>query len=303
MKTFLKYCWLLLTLAACEENDIIAVQGFQSRELFINESSGLNHVVFDLGEGLTTATTITISISGSAGMEADFIISNLLDVIDLGNGVSKVSSLESSVTTTAQVQYTVLPGQKTLTIPVKIIDDQQVEPSYETIQLAILEISETGIEIVNDYITLFISDSDAPPVSGVQVDLSWEPSSGGTINNSNFDLYLAKNVVFGNGSSAATYELVAGIASAHTTGFETMLLDDGLPDEKYYVLIKYLSGSSTNRVKLVISQNNDIQTASGLINSSQVGANLFFGPIDKSISGFSYRQQIKEPAWYGLIGE
>jgi hypothetical protein len=299
MKVFLKYMMLLIFLAGCEEESPI-VNGFQTHEVLVTESSGITNVIVDLGEGLNSTTTFTIAIHGTAGMEGDFLITNLQQGTDLGNGVTKVTSLETSVTTSSQVQYVALPGQKTITIPIKIIDDSQVEVGYETIQLEITDISGADLTITNSTTTILIADTDVPQTDNVQIDLSWILQSGGSINNSNFDLYLVKNVKFT--SSGTTFDLVTGISSTRDTGFESLLLDELLPNEQYYVLIKYVSGSSIARITLVISQGEDIRSASGQVNSSQTGTNLFFGPITKSSSGYTYRQQNNGSNWIGMIG-
>ncbi len=286
MKILLMYLMLLILVVACEEEHTI-VQGFETTELTVAETGGLQNIVIDLGNGLSTTTTFTITVSGTAGMEGDFIISNIQNAFDLGNGLTKVSSLETSVSTTAQVQYVVIAGQKSLTVPVRIIDDGQIEPGIETIKLEITGISDAGLELVNTSTTVFIDDSDVPPSGKVQIDLSWEVQSGGSINSSNFDLYLIKNATLSN-SSVNNYELVSGFSATKTTGFETLTLDDSLPNEKYYVLIKYVSGSSLARIKLIVSQDNNIKAAYGQVGVNQVGSNLSFGPISKSANGFSY---------------
>jgi hypothetical protein len=285
MNTLLKYLVLLILLVACEEEHTV-VQGFETSEMTVAETSGLQNIVIDLGDGLSTTTNFTITVSGTAGMEADFIISNIQNSIDLGNGLTKVSGLETNVSTSAQIQFVVIAGQKSLTVPIKIIDDGQIEPGLETIKLNITSISETGVDLINTSTTVFIGDADVPPPGKVQIDLSWEVQPGGSINTSNFDLYLARKVSTGN--SINNYELISGFSAIQTTGFETLTLDNSLPNEKYYVLIKYLSGSSLVRIKLVISQDNSSKSASGQVGTNQVGSTLFFGPISKSSSGFAY---------------
>jgi hypothetical protein len=183
--------------------------------------------------------------------------------------------------------YTVLAGQKTLTIPIKLIDDIQIESSNETIQLYISTVSNSTIEILNKSFTLIIADNDFPSNDALQIDLSWQLQSGGSINGSNFDLFLVNNLKFSSDSPAA-FDLVSGFSSAQPAGFETIVLDQSLANDKYYALITFVNGTSTTKFKAVISQVTSVKTGVGQVTGSNIGERFFIGPIYKTDSGFSY---------------
>jgi len=299
MKSYLKYLILLISVVACQKESLVTVQGFQSKQIYISETIGLENIIIDLGEGAAKSTDFTITISGTAGLEGDFIISSNEDEIKLANGLTKVSSINASITSTSLVTYTVQAGQKTLTIPIKIINDIQIEPGYETIQLDITDISDSNMEMVNRSMTIVLNDDDHAQNNELQIDLSWQLQSGGSINNSNFDLLWVTNVKFTSGS-ATDFELVPDFSSTKTAGFETLMLNESLADAKYYVMIKYVSGSSNSKVKVVISEGSLVRTGGSQISGSQVGGNFFYGPIYKSSTGFSYRTGSNEPSWYAM---
>jgi len=286
IKTMLTYLIAISALVACQE-DASPVQGFSSREVFVNENETTQNIILDLGDGLTEKTNLTITISGTAGLDGDFFIEDSNSAIKLSNGLTKVSSVDATGTTTSFIIYTVLPGQKTITLPIKLIDDIQIETGYEAIQLNITNISNAAIEIINKSFSIFISDNDFPSNEALQIDLSWQLQSGGSINGSNFDLFLVKNVTFTT-NAPSEYELVSGFSSAQLTGFETIVLNKDLLNDKYYALITYVNGNSDTKFKAVISQVSSVKTAVGQVAGTNVGERFFFGPIYKTDSGFTY---------------
>lgn len=286
IKTMLTYLIAISVLVACQE-DASPVQGFSSREVFVNENETTQNIILDLGEGLTEKTNLTITISGTAGLDGDFFIEDSNSAIKLSNGLTKVSSVDATGTTTSFIICTVLPGQKTITLPIKLIDDIQIETGYEAIQLNITNISNAAIEIINKSFSIFISDNDFPSNEALQIDLSWQLQSGGSVNGSNFDLFLVKNVTFTT-NAPSEYDLVSGFSSAQLTGFETIVLNKDLLNDKYYALITYVNGNSDTKFKAVISQVSSVKTAVGQVAGTNVGERFFFGPIYKTDAGFTY---------------
>lgn len=275
---------ILLALTACEQEPESA-PGFASETLTTSEADGVQTVVLDLGSGPATETEVTISITGTAGLEGDYVI-----VPDgyqelLPNGLTKVTSLDQTLITGSSAQFTIHAGQTSLPISIRLIDDIQVEPPQETIRFTLESPSVDNLTILNQSVELRIQDNDIPQTNSFQIDLSWELESGGSINGCNFDLYLATDVIF-SGNSLSHYELVPAYASAQTSGFETIWLDHSLPEGSYYVLIKFLTGNSTARVKLVLSQGSAYDVASGVVRSTQIGELFLYGPISKTADGF-----------------
>ncbi len=71
-----------------------------------------------------------------------------------------------------------------------------------------------------------------------------------------------------------------------------------LPDDDYYVIIRYTSGASDASLTLVMSHDNVYSRARGVVTSDYSGKMVYYGPVRKNGSAFSSRQgEAVEPAF------
>ena len=176
------------------------------------------------------------------------------------------------------------------TIKFAIVDDHQVESTDEIIYFEITSISDATIaENFRQTSYVFqIEVNDVAPNAGLQVDLAWNLGDGVRINRSNFDLRLADDVTVGAEGAVTEYHEIAGEQSINETGFETITIADDLPDKRYYVIINYMSGEDPASLSLQLSSGNSRRGATGHVSAAWVGRSLFYGPITKSGTSFTF---------------
>ena len=269
MKFAAYYIFLSFFLAACDETD--SRNGFTSPSGVANEGDGVKTITIDLGRTVPSGTSIYYMVGGSAFLNGDYEILT-------------PASLTSS---TFAVQ--VKTGEYTASIPIELIDDTHVEQERESIYFFITGSSDSDLNgsLKNVQYILEVEDNDTAPTAGLQVDLSWNTGDGVSINTANFDLYLARNVQLSN-NQLTDFELVDSIGSANPSGFESFILPQDITDEVYYVIISFVEGSTNAQLFLHLSQGSEYGTASGRVNTSFVGKNLYFGPISKNGNTFSF---------------
>ena len=269
---FLHYFLVLsIFLAACEEKE--ESYGFVAPSGKANEGDGVVDITLDLGRTVTSGTTISYIVGGSAFLNGDYEIHN-------------PGSINSS---TFLVQ--VKSGQSTATLSIELIDDNQIEEKNESIYFQITGSSDSDLNqaLKNNQYILEVEDNDTPPTDGLQVDLSWNTGEGTSINTANFDLYLAKNVQLANNGQLVEFELIDSPKSTNTTGFETIVLGQDITDEVYYVIISFVDGTSGADVYLHMSQGTRYGTASGHVNTNYIGKSVYYGPISKNGNTFTFR--------------
>ena len=270
MKFTVYFLFLSFFLAGCDDTD--NRYGFTTPSGVANEGDGVKTITIDLGRTVPSGTSIYYLVGGSAFLNGDYEILT-------------PASLTSS---TFAVQ--VKTGESTATIPLELIDDTHIEQGRESIYFLITGSSDFDLNesLKNVQYVLEVEDNDSAPTDGLQVDLSWNTGDGVSINTANFDLYLARNVQFGSDDQLANFDFVDSIRSTNSSGFESFILSQDITDEVYYVIINFAEGSTGAELFLHLSQGNKYRTASGRVNTSYVGKNVYYGPISKRGNSFSF---------------
>lgn len=263
---------LLFGIFSCQDDDEIT--GFTVTESSAGEGAGQQSITINLGRTTSTETKLYFVTGGSAGMDGDYTLLT-------------TSSFYSTATSSS---ITIPAGESTATLSFNIIDDAQIEPRDETIYFQITGSSDSDLDgsLKNTLFEFQITDNDTAPTSGMQVDLSWYFEESISVNAANFDLYLAKNVVFDENDVVASFEEVPDVASANAKGYENFIIGSDLPNEEYYIIIRYISGSSDTYVNLNFSQGTRFGSASGWISVESIGKDIYYGPIAKSGNSFSF---------------
>ena len=259
-------------LVACEDND--DRYGFTTSSGVANEGDGTKTITIDLGQKVTSGTTINYLVGGSAFLNGDYQILN-------------PGSVNSS-TLVAQVKS----GESKVILSIELIDDNHVEQETESIYFFITGSSDTDLNgfLKNNQYVLEIEDNDVAPTEGLQVDLSWNTGDGVSINSANFDLFLARNVELGATGQLLDFEAIDSPKSANATGFESFIMDQDITDEIYYVVINFVEGTSGAEVFLHMSHGSQYGTASGHVNTSHLGKSVYYGPISKKGNTFNFEQ-------------
>ncbi len=271
MKIALYFLFLSFFLVACDDTD--NRYGFTTPSGVANEGDGVITIAIDLGRTVTTGTRINYIVGGSAFLNGDFEILT-------------PASLTSS---TFIVQTKV--GESTATLSIELIDDTHVEKGRESIYFFITGSSDSDLNgsLKNVQYVLEIEDNDSAPTAGLQVDLSWNTGDGVSINTANFDLFLARNVQLASNDQLTNFELVDSIRSTNSSGFESFVLPQDITDEVYYVIITFVEGTTGAELFLHLSQGSEYEIASGRVNTSYVGKDLYYGPISKNGNTFSFQ--------------
>ena len=262
---------IFLLLLACEED--IKYGGILGTSGNGTESSGAHSITIDLGAPSSAPTTITYRVGGDAALDGDYRITS-------------ITAYNSDALT-----ITIPAGQSTATIGFEIIDDKQIETSNEVIYFEITAISDATIasNFKQASYVFEIIDDDEPPDSGLQIDLAWDLGDGVRINASNFDLYVADSVAVNSDGELVFFRAIDGYTSAEASGFETVVLSEDLPNKQYYAIINYTSGNNTAELTLEFTTKTSHGSARGRVSSASVGRSLYYGPITKSGSAFTFR--------------
>ncbi len=265
---------LLLVSAACEEET--ETTGFLVTSGTASEAAGTQTITINLGKTVTSSVTITYIVGGTASVDADYKI---------------LSNTNYYTDTNSSFTLTVPEGNSTATLTFELIDDIQVEPVDESIFFQITGISDTDLAgaIQNTQYFFAVEDNDMPPATGLQVDLSWYLEDGISVNNANFDLYLARDVQVNEDGDITAMELLDGVRSANTKGFETFVMEETLSDDEYYIIIRFVKGTMDANVFLHMCQGNDYGVASGWVTTDYVGKDIYYGPVTKTGNNFVFR--------------
>lgn len=260
----------LALFSACTEE--AEYGGFVGNSSSGSEISGSQSITIDLGATTTAATTISYRVGGTAALDGDYRITSL-------------TSYNSEA-----LSITVPAGQSQAAINFEILDDIQVEHP-EVIFFEITSISDVSIaqNFRQASYRFEITDDDEAPGSGMQVDLSWYLGNSVRINTADFDLYLADSITIGSDGGVTDYSLVEGVESAHLSGFETVFIQDDMPDQQYYIIIKYVAGTSAAELTLDFNSTYLKREAAGRVSSASVGRTLYYGPITKRGTDYSFR--------------
>lgn len=266
----------LVVLQACKEDD--PETGFRAGSGQGYEDAGKQSVVLDLGYTVSAETVISLYIGGDASLDGDYTAQS--------NSTNYNSTAET-------FGLTVKKGESSATLSFDIIDDTQIEPGKEVIYFQVASIGGSESSLDHGTYTYEILDNDSIPASGLQTDLAWNIGEGISIDQVNFDLYLAHNVVI-TGQEISQSELIDAVQSAHPSGFESFILSAALPDEEYYLAFRYTKGTSDVELFLTLSQGKSIRSLHGVFPEDYAGKDIYYGPIIKKSSQFNYRSAESE---------
>jgi len=271
MKRLLILGVCLAALQACKNDD--PETGFQVAQGQGREDAGAQSVVIDLGHAVSAQTVVSLVIGGDASLDGDY---------------TATSSSKTYNSTAATFDLTAKAGESSVTLNFNIIDDTQIELGKEIIYFQIASVA--GSDVTFDHVTYMyeITDNDSPPASGMQADLAWNIGEGMSINDINFDLYLAHNVVI-TGNQVSQSDFIGDVQSVHPKGFEGFILSTALPDDEYYLVFRYTQGTSDVQLFLTLSQGASIRPMQGMFSEDYAGKDIYYGPIVKSNGRFSSR--------------
>ncbi|MGC3943448.1 MAG: hypothetical protein QM762_02750 [Chryseolinea sp.] len=271
LTTPITICTLCLIAFACQEETEYG--GFTTNNSSATEDSGSQTIIINLGATATASTTITYRVGGNAALDGDYHLTT-------------ATSYYSEALTIA-----VPAGESVATITFDIIDDSQIEQDDEVIYFEITSISDASIaeNFRQSSFVFQIIDNDQSSDNDLQIDLAWNLGDGVRINNSNFDMYLATSITADADGTVTEFQAVDGKASTNSTGFESVTIDSTLPDQKYYVIIDYLSGDNTAALSLQFNSTQVRRSASGRVSSASLGRLLYLGPITKTGSNFTFQ--------------
>ncbi len=130
---------------------------------------------------------------------------------------------------------------------------------------------------------LVVIDDDNVPANQMNIRLKWSATGSDVpAEDADFDLYLLSNVVINDGIQSSTVVQ----ASTKKGSFESITVDDNLPDGEYYIKVDYRSKKSN-----VTGVANPIAKLSGFGNKDWRGNNLF---------RFSFKaNELNYYSWYG----
>jgi hypothetical protein len=292
---FIVLLWLL---QGCEEEE--PVLGFVTGSGQASEADGTQTVSINLGKKVTSDVTLTYMVGGTAALDGDYKIlsttnffSNSSFSVIVPKGQS-TASITFQLIDDAQVEPAeefCCPLSHSLLLFYGLIDGAQLEPIDESIYFQITGISDSQLSksLQRLQYQFNVQDNDLPPTNGLQVDLSWNLGDGISINNANFDLYLACNVQLNDHGDITAMELVDEVSGINLKGFETMVANYTLKDQKYYLIIRFAEGTSDATVFLHMSQGEEYGVASGRVTKDYLGKDIYYGPISKNGNTFSFR--------------
>jgi hypothetical protein len=278
-------------LSACQKEDV-TVDGFETTSLEKIESDSVFTIKILTGK-VSSSLTITIAVSGTAIQEADYTFDLPASTTTTPGGIHVITSSTSNSSTSSALdrQLTVASGETYAELSFQLINDKFIEPRSETIYFQIIDVSDADVynALKNKMCVVAIQDDDQPPSDGLQVDLSWSLNDGSLFNTADFDMYLANNVVISN-SQVTSKELISSVSSTSKTSLESLTLGSSLPNDTYYVVIRFISGSADATIEIIASEGDSYSRASGRILSSDVGRDFYYGPIVKSGNNYSGRK-------------
>lgn len=267
---------LVITLGCEEETDDL---GFVTDGGTAGEGSGKQSLIIDLGSKLTSDVTIQYHVGGSASLNGDYSL------------LSSNIFYFSTDATDPEYSLVAKAGQSTVALEFEITDDDFIETRDESVYFQITGASDANLfsKFKHVQYEFRISDNDTAPTNGLQVDLSWSLGNGVSIYSANFDLHLARNVVLDSEGNMTSFDLIETPSSTHAKGFESFIIAQEMENEEYYLLIRYVEGSSEANVFLTLSQGNNSGNAAGRVSTDFLGKDVYYGPISKQGNSFQYR--------------
>lgn len=260
----------ILILGACQEDEeqVSNIQ-FETQSTTVNEDEGTIDIVISSTNAVASDIEVDFQVTGTAYLNGDYRLETASPV-------------------------TIKAGSSSAVITIAIIDEEIIETEDDEITIEIVSVS-TGASASADKNnlehTIAINDNDIVIDDELQMDLTWDIGENADIDQVNFDVYLATNVVIdGEVVTDATMYAV----SENTLGFETLNLTADDPDDEYYVVIYYNEGNLDGEYFLNFNgMGFENELVTNAFTSEDSGYAIFFGPLYKS--GTSLGRQ-KQPA-------
>lgn len=242
---------------SCSDDDETSTIQFSSSSSTVNEEDGTVEIQISATAAPASDVEISFEVSGSAYLNGDY-------------------SIETSSPITMEA------GSQTATIILNLIDEHIIESSDDEVVITLTSVganallSETGIEH-----TVTINDNDEIISDKLQIDLTWDLGEGEDIDEADFDLYLARNVVI---EDNVVTDAEVSAASENSLGFETLWLTADDEDNEYYVVVAYTEGNVDADYTLNLNGGNgyDNDSSTETFDADDVGSALFYGPFTKS---------------------
>lgn len=235
---------------------------------------------------------IEVTLSGKQGKEVT------IDFTWSGTATSYLNG-DFSV---ASSSITIAPGQTIGHLVVDIIDDAQIDEDDELTFTLSGTTSNAKLGSSADVnFDLTIENNDVLPSNKLQADLTWDTGTGEDIDNVDLDLNLQQNVVLTGGvvtNPGTTYN-----ASQNNSGFETLLVNSGDPDQEYWFAIPYFQGTGAVDFTLTLNGFGWLNgQGQGSFASGDAGTGLFFiGPFVKNGNDFPEGRSVSPGAHPGKL--
>lgn len=239
----------------------------------------------------TQTPTVKFSASTSEAAEGDGTIEIQLSAtesasadVEVSFEVSGSAYLNGDYTLETTSPVTIKAGEQTATIILNLIDESIIESTDDEIKISLTSIGSNGLlsETTDDLEhTVTVTDNDDVGADELQVDLTWDLGEGEDIDQVNFDLYLAVNVVIEDNTvtGADIYT-----ASQNDLGFETLWITPNDEDTEYYIVVSYAEGDVDADYTITLNGGDGYsdESFSDTFSADDVGGALFYGPFSNT---------------------
>jgi hypothetical protein len=246
---------MVFATACSDEDEETGTAGFETSSVSASEDAGVQEIKILLPEALSASTSLYFDLETEAALNGDYKI-------------------------VTPSPLTIDEGAEYATIKIEIIDEKIIEET-ETITLTLKAIGN-NVAISDDEtkntFTLEIEDNDVAPTDDLQIDLTWQMDDE-DVDDYNLDFFIAYNVVIED-DMVEEYEIYD--ISENTSGFETLTIPSDAPDQEYYLVVAYVSGSKAVDYALHLNGAGfEEQAVEGEFAASDVGLAMFYGPLNK----------------------
>lgn len=247
----------ILNVSCSDDDDETSAVQFSSSTSTVNEGDGTVEIQISATSAPDSDVEISFEVSGSAYLNGDYSIETESPII-----------LEA--------------GTQTATIVLKLIDEHIIESSDDELTLTLTAVGANALLSSSQVEhTVNITDNDETPSDKLQIDLTWDLGEGKDIDDADFDLYLARNVVI---EDNVVTDADISASSENSLGFETLWLTADDEDNEYYVVVAYNEGNVDAEYTLNLNGGNgyDNDSSTETFSADEVGGAYFYGPFTKS---------------------
>lgn len=247
----------ILNVSCSDDEDETSAVQFSSSTSTVNEGDGTIEIQISATSAPDSDVEISFEVSGSAYLSGDY-------------------SIETPSPITLEA------GTQTATIVLNLIDEHIIESSDDDLIITLTSVGANAL-LSDSQVehTVSISDNDEVPTDKLQIDLTWDLGEGEDIDDADFDLYLARNVVI---EDNVVTDADFSAASENSLGFETLWLTADDEDNEYYVVVAYSEGNVDAEYTLNLNGGNgyDNDSSTETFSAEEVGSAYFYGPFTKS---------------------